>query len=135
MKSEPQGAVDSYAKPLSAGHAAICRLLQKEIDAALPSAASKIWHGSPVWFVGENPVVGYNATPKQVNLLFWSGQLFGDSGLKPAGKFKAAQIQFTEPSQIDAKTLRGWLRKSGEEIWDYQGHFKAQKALQKKAKT
>jgi hypothetical protein len=67
-----------------------------------------------------------------VNLLFWSGQLFGDSSLKAVGKFKAAQIQFTDASQIDPKALKRWLKKSSKEIWDYQGHFKAQKALKKK---
>lgn len=135
MKTEPQTDILRYSKKLPDGQAAICRLLQQEIHAGLPQAIPKIWHATPVWFIGENPVVGFKATPKYVNLLFWSGQSFDEPALKPIGKFKAAQVQFTETSQVDPKTLRKWLKKSGTQIWDYQGHFKAKKALQKKAKT
>jgi hypothetical protein len=134
MKSDAQKAVAGYAEKLLEGPAAICRRLHDAIDAGLPKAEAKIWHSMPVWFVGENPIVGFKATPKHVNLLFWSGQSFGEPGLKAVGKFKAAQIRFTEASQIDPKALRRWLKKASTEIWDYQGHFKAQKALQKKVK-
>jgi len=124
-----------YAKTQTAEHAAICHALRAEIDAVLPKAVSKIWHGSPVWFIGENPVVGYNVTSKQgVNLLFWNGQSFGEPALQAAGKFKAAQIQFTDVSQIDPKALRRWLKRASTDIWDYRGYFLSQKALQKKAK-
>jgi hypothetical protein len=75
---------------------------------------------SPVWFVGENPVVGYKASAKYVNLLFWNGQSFGDPALQPAGSFKAAQIKFTKVAEIDRKALRRWLKKAGTEIWDYR---------------
>jgi hypothetical protein len=129
MKAGSQ--ISSYAAELEKNQAAICRLLQSEIDNALPEAASKIWHSTPVWFMGENPVVGYKAGPKHVTLLFWSGQAFDDSALSPVGKFKAAQVRFTEVSEINLKTLRGWLKKSAKEIWDYQGHFKTQRALRK----
>lgn len=118
-----------------AAHAAICSALRAAMDAGLPKAASKIWHGSPVWFIGENPVAGYHVTSKRgVNLLFWNGQAFGESALKAAGRFRAAQIQFNEVSEIDPKALRRWLRKARTEIWDYRGYFLTQKALQKKAK-
>ena len=119
-ESHDADAIALYADSQTAAHAAICRMLHKEIRDALPGAASKIWHAFPVWFVGENPVVGYKATSKHVNLLFWSGQSFDEPDLKPAGKFKAAQIQFTDTSQIDAKPLRRWLKKAAENIWDYK---------------
>jgi hypothetical protein len=99
-----------------------CRVLQTEIDTVLTKATSKIWHAIPVWFVGENPVVGFGVTSKKgVNLLFWNGQSLEEPVLKAAGKFKAAQIQFTNASQIDAKALRRWLKKAGTDIWDYKG--------------
>ena len=124
-----------YATTETTEHAAICQALRAEIDAALPKATSKIWHAIPVWFIGENPVVGYNVTAKKgVNLLFWSGQSFNEPALKAAGKFKAAQIQFNEVSQIDPKALRRWLKRASKDIWDYRSHFATQKALQKKAK-
>jgi hypothetical protein len=99
---------------------AICLALQDQIDAALPKATSKIWHAMPVWFVGENPVVGFKAAAKQVTLLFWNGQSFDDSLLIPAGKFKAAQIKFQDVSDIDAKKVRQWLKQAGGLIWDFK---------------
>lgn len=133
--SDDADAIARYDKAQAAQHAAICKALHAEIDDALPKATSKIWHGSPVWFIGENPIVGYNVTSKRgVNLLFWSGQSFGDPALRPAGKFKAAQVQFTDASQIDPRTLRRWLKCAGTDIWDYHGHFVAQKALRAGAK-
>jgi hypothetical protein len=115
--------------------AAICAKLNEEINAALPAATSKIWHGSPVWFMGENPVVGYSVTSKHVNLLFWSGQLFGDQALQPAGKFKAAQTQFGDVSEINLKLLRSWLRKARTKIWDYAGILAEKRIAAKAAKT
>src|SRR5262245_500454 len=125
--------IDGYTKAQSPKDSAICRALRSEIDAALPKATSKIWHGSPVWFIGENPVVGYNVTPTHVNLLFWSGQSFDEPALKAAGKFAAAQTQFTDVSQIETTALRRWLKKASTDIFDYHGHFARQRALQKKA--
>jgi hypothetical protein len=138
-KIQPPGGTDEiarYAEAQSAEHAAICHALRTQIDAVLPKTTSKIWHGGPVWFVGENPVVGYNVTAKKgVNLLFWNGQSFGDAALKAAGTGgRAAQIQFTDAAQIDIKTLRGWLKRAGTDVFDSVGHFRAQRALRKKAK-
>lgn len=133
----PDGAdaIAHYAQTQTAEHTAICHALRAEIDAVLPKATAKIWHGSPVWFIGENPVVGYNVTSKQgVSLLFWNGQSFAEPALKAAGKFRAAQIQFTGVSEIDPKALRRWLKRARTDIWDSRSYFLAQKALQKKAK-
>ncbi|MCI0541519.1 MAG: DUF1801 domain-containing protein [Verrucomicrobiales bacterium] len=126
-------AIALYAKAQTAAHAAICAALRAQIDTVLAKASSKIWHGSPVWFIGENPVVGYNVTAnKGVSLLFWNGQSFGDSSLKALGKFKAAQISFTDASQIDLKALRRWLKNASTDVWDYRAWFLSQKARQKK---
>lgn len=113
--------IDRYAASALPGHDAVCRLLRAEIDRALPKAASRIWHAMPVWFVGENPVVGYKATARHVNLLFWNGQAFADGALKAAGKFRAAQVQYTDTAQVDLKALRRWLKLAATQVWDYQG--------------
>jgi hypothetical protein len=111
-----------YVKTQPAEYAAICHALRAEIDAVLTKATSKIWHAIPVWFIGENPVVGFSITSKKgVNLLFWNGQSFGEPDLKAAGKFKAAQVQFTDVSQIDLRALRRWLKKARTDSWDYKG--------------
>ena len=117
-KTEGADALARYAETQTAEHAAICHALRTEIDAVLPQAIAKIWHAIPVWFIGEDPVVGYHARPKHVTLLFWNGQSFGEPALKAAGKFSGAQMQFTDVSQIDLKALRRWLKKAGTDIWD-----------------
>lgn len=113
-------AITQYNLALTAELAAICDTLRKEIEATLPTSTCKIWYANPVWFIGADPIVGYNITAKKVvNLLFWSGQLFDEPALKVSGKFKAAQIQFKHESEIDVKALRGWLKKSATRIFDY----------------
>jgi hypothetical protein len=110
-----------YTTAQKLAYAEICRTLRKEIDSVLTRATSRIYYSMPVWFIKDNPVVGYNAKPNYVNLLFWNGQAFNEKDLIAAGKFKAAQIKFTKVSEIDPKSLRRWLRKSKTDIWDYKG--------------
>lgn len=124
-----------YATTQTAELAAICRALRTEIEAALPRSTGKIWHGSPVWFIGENPVVGYHVTAhKRVSLLFWNGQKFDEPALVALGKFHGAQTVFATAAEIDVKVLRRWLQRSATTIWDYRGFLLAQKALRRKAK-
>ena len=111
MTSDARNLIAAYARVQSPELRAICDKLQVEIDKTLPRATSKIWHGSPVWWIGENPVVGYNVRQMRVDLMFWSGQLFDDSRLKPLGKDKAAQVSFQDESDINLPELRRWLRK------------------------
>lgn len=102
----------------------ICDLLSQEIAKGLPQAESKVWHGSPVWFIDGNPVVGYAARKNDIQLLFWSGQSFDEPALEIEGTFKAAQKRYTETSQIDREDLRRWLKKSAEIQWDYKNIVK-----------
>jgi hypothetical protein len=111
-------AIAAYDKAQKPAQAAICASLRKSFDAALPKSTSKVWHGSPVWFIGENPVVGYTARPAGVAVLFWNGQEFDEPKLAPVGKFHAAQLQFAEVADIDAKLLDRLLRKAKADIWD-----------------
>jgi hypothetical protein len=111
----------SQAQPLE--FQTICERLRELIDAALPNATSKVWHGSPVWFIDENPVVGYNATAKSVNLLFWNGQAFGEPALKPVGKYRAARAVFSVAEEIEPKLIRRWLKKSKADVFDSKAFF------------
>jgi hypothetical protein len=116
------GSVAAYERAQKPGLAVVCRALRKEIEAALPKATARIYHSIPVWFIGENAVVGFNVTAKnKVNLLFWNGQALDEQDLKAVGKFKAAQIQFQDATEIDRKKLRQWLKKAGKDIWDFTG--------------
>lgn len=111
----------------------ICSLLRELIDTALPNASSKVWHGSPVWFLEENPVVGYSATAKAVTLLFWNGRAFGEADLEPTGKHRAAQAVFVEASEVDPKVVRRWLKKAASDIFDSRAFFKKLRNARSKA--
>jgi hypothetical protein len=111
--------IADYDSAQALAEASVCRKLRAEIERALPEATSKVWHGAPVWFVGDTPVVGYTVPAKGgVALLFWNGQAFGDPELKPMGKFTAAQILFENVTEIKLTPLRRWLKKAGTELWD-----------------
>ena len=103
---------------------AICDALKREIEKALPKAESKIWHGSPVWFLDGNPIVGYHKLKDGIRLLFWSGQSFKEEGLKPEGTFKAAEARFTDAKEIKPAALRRWLAASKKIQWDYKNIVK-----------
>jgi len=119
MASDPIGA---YARGQTPKHAEICRALRAVIESAAPKATARIWHAMPVWFVGENPIVGYKASAKYVNLLFWNGQAFDEPALTAAGKFRAAQIQYTDTADIDEKALRRWVKKAAKDVCDLRAY-------------
>jgi hypothetical protein len=104
---------------------AICNRLAELIDKYLPVATNKIWHKHPVWFLDENPTVGYSKQKAGVRLMFWSGADFEETGLVPGtGKFKDASAFFTDLSELDEKDLARWLSKSREIQWDYKNIYK-----------
>jgi hypothetical protein len=110
---------------------AICDALAERINANLPGAESKVWHGGPVWFLTGNPIVGYWVRKHDVQLLFWSGQSFGEMGLRPEGKFKAAEVRITDMGQVKASDLKRWLRKATIMQWDYRNIVKRRGVLEK----
>ena len=116
--------IAAYARAQPLAFRTTCDLLRELIDTALPKASSKVWHGSPVWFLGETPVVGYNATSKTVNLLFWNGQAFDEPDLKPVGKYRAAQAVFADAATIDPPVIRRWLKKARSDVFDSKAFFK-----------
>lgn len=113
-----------YNKAQSKEDRAICELLADVIDRGLPKAESKIWHGSPVWFLDGNPIVGYHKLKSCVRLLFWSGQSFEEEGLEPEGSFKAAEARYTDVAEVKTRDLRRWLKKAKEIQWDYKNIVK-----------
>ncbi len=108
----------------------ICNRLMDEIDNILTNAQSKIWHGSPVWFIEDNPVAGYSKLKSCVQLLFWSGASF-EEDLKPVGKFKAAEARYTDAAEININDLTRWLKKSIEIQWDYKNIVKNRGVLER----
>ncbi len=113
-------AVDDWHAALTGDAVAICATLRQLIDAALPDAESKVWHAHPVWFLAGNPIVGYSLRKSGINLMFWSGQSFTTPGLTPEGSFKAAEVRFTTPDQIDPDLVARWLEEARHIQWDYR---------------
>jgi hypothetical protein len=112
--------ISAYTRSCPGTRAKICGLLRKEIDRILTTAVSRIYYSIPVWLIDENPVVGYSASKDHVTLLFWSGQAFKTPGLAKEGKFKAAEIKYADPAEIDFKRLRNWLKESKRSIYNYR---------------
>jgi hypothetical protein len=110
----------------------ICNLLAKVISGCLPKAENKIWHAHPVWFLEGNPIVGYSKQKAGIRLMFWSGAGFDEEGLAVrGGKFKDASVFYNDVSEIKAKDLKRWLRKSKEIQWDYKNIVKRKGKLVK----
>ncbi|WP_374437767.1 DUF1801 domain-containing protein [Inhella sp.] len=99
----------------------LCESLALAIDAQLPGAENKVWHGHPVWFLAGNPIVGYSLQKPGIRLMFWSGADFDEPALNVLGaKFKDASVFFKAWSEVDPETLRRWLDKAARIQWDYK---------------
>ncbi len=123
--------IKDYNDSQSPTDKAICDLLAREIDLHMKEAENKIWHRHPVWFLNGNPIVGYHKLKDSVRLLFWSGQSFEEAGLEPEGKFKAAEVRYTDMTQVNTKDLARWLKKSRSIQWDYKNIVKRKGKLER----
>ena len=122
----------SYNEMLAKTDQQICNLLATEIDSALPDAENKIWHKHPVWFLKDNPIVGYSKQKAGIRLMFWSGADFEEEALNVRGvKFKDASIFYTDISQINTNDLQRWLQKSRDIQWDYKNIVKRKGILER----
>ncbi|MFY1046714.1 DUF1801 domain-containing protein [Chryseobacterium sp. GP-SGM7] len=103
----------------------ICSKLSYLIDENLVHAESKIWHAHPVWFLEENPIVGFSKQKKGIRLMFWSGKSFHEEQLNVEGeKFKDASIFYNNVNEINEADIQRWLKKSEEIQWDYKNIVK-----------
>lgn len=114
----------AYHKALGSSDRKLCELLAREIARTLPQAENKVWHGHPVWFLEGNPIVGYGKLKDCVRVLFWSGQSFQNAGLKPEGKFKAAEARYQSAAEVDKPLLGKWLQEAAQIQWDYKNIVK-----------
>jgi hypothetical protein len=117
--------IKAYNNKLSVGDKKICNLLATTIDGVLSEADSKIWHAHPVWFLDENPIVGYSKQKPGWRLMFWSGASFDEAQLNVLGKkFKDASIFYNSVDEINTKDIKRWLKKSRDIQWDYKNIVK-----------
>lgn len=124
--------IESYNRKQSPDDKAICDLLFKEINKHLKKSENKIWHGHPVWFIDNNPIVGYSKQKNGIRLMFWSGADFDEENLIPGtGKFKDASVFYNDTSEININDLKRWLKKSIEIQWDYKNIVKRKGKLER----
>jgi hypothetical protein len=98
----------------------------------LTHAECKIWHAHPVWFLNDNPVVGYSKQKKGIRLMFWSGADFEEEALNVRGeKFKDASIFYNAVSELNLKEVKRWLKKSKTKQWDYKNISKRKGRLER----
>jgi hypothetical protein len=126
-----QADIQAYNQAQTGDYRAVCELLYQQIQASLPHAECKVWHGSPVWFLEGNPVAGYAVLKNCVQLLFWSGQSFDEPKLKVEGKFKAAEARYTSPAEVNLDDVDRWLQKAEAIQWDYKNIVKRRGVLER----
>jgi hypothetical protein len=134
MNASNPDPIAGFARDLDPQLAGVCQSLRAIIDRELPAATSKLWHAIPVWFVGENAVVGYDSRKAGIMLMFWNGQRFETGGLEASGSFHVGQILYKDPAEIDEALMARWLKEAGTNIWDMVGERRAFIA-QRKAKN
>jgi hypothetical protein len=84
------------------------------IDAELPDATTKLYHGIPVWCVGDQPTVGIKPAKAHVSVLFFHGQQIPDATgkLVASGSFEMASVKLASPADLDENALRAWVREA-----------------------
>ena len=122
---------DDYNATQDEGHRLVCERLQEIIASSLESATSKIWHGHPVWFLDDNPIVGYSVQKAGVRLMFWSGRSFDEPLLSGTSRFQDASIFYNHAREIDEDQLKRWLEKSKTIQWDYKNIVKRKGHLER----
>lgn len=124
--------IKEYNEKLTEVDKEICEIISDLIDTEMADLESKIWHSHPVWFLNENPIVGYSKQKAGIRLMFWSGSDFGEEDLAIRGeKFKDASIFYNNVSSIDFKKIKIWLQKSRVIQWDYKNLVKRKGLLEK----
>ena len=109
-----------YSINFNADLRSVCEVLYEFINPKLCKNICKLYHGSPVWFIDDNPITGYSMKGNKISLLFWSGQSFIEEGLSSVGKFKAAEIVYSNINEINFDKLEKWVNESQKIMWNYK---------------
>ncbi|MFE9694942.1 DUF1801 domain-containing protein [Micromonospora sp. NPDC005806] len=91
--------------------------LRTVIDAALPEATGVMWHGHPVWGLGDRPgrtpICLVKAYPSYLTFGLWRGQDVDDeTGRLAAGARRMASVKLRTVDEIDPELFTGWLRRA-----------------------
>lgn len=123
--------IHSYNQAQVPTHREICEKLEGLLSTGISQATSKLWHGHPVWFIDDNPIVGYSVQKAGVRLMFWSGASFDEPLLIGTSKFKDASIFYNFSDEIDDDLIMIWLDKAQRIQWDYKNIVKRKGVLER----
>ena len=103
--------IDEYIAGLPADQVAIATTLRARLDAGLPGAEGRVWHGHPVWMRGDDPVAGFKAFPRWVTLLLWHGTEVTAStdALTASGDGSRWSLKIASPADLDEAAVDGWI--------------------------
>jgi hypothetical protein len=107
--------IDEYIGALDEGLKEAAAKARRVIDAGLPEAESRLWHGHPVWFMDGEPVALLKAYSKYVTFGLWKGQQITDpSGKLEAGSRQMASVKLASEQYVDEQLFTDWLRQARE---------------------
>ncbi|WP_026556329.1 DUF1801 domain-containing protein [Arthrobacter sp. 35W] len=103
--------VQTYAASLDGPLKAVAERLEALLDAGLPAAEGKLWHGHPVWMEDKEPIAGFKAFPRYVTLMVWQGQTLQDpsGALTPSGSAQMATVKLSSTADLDEDAVTAWL--------------------------
>ncbi|MEU8002470.1 DUF1801 domain-containing protein [Catellatospora sp. NPDC049111] len=109
--------ITDYLTGLDAALREVGEQARPVIDGALPDAGSAMWHGHPVWGLGENPgrrpICLLKAYTSYVTFGLWRGQEITDpSGRLEAGARQMASVKLRSAADIDPVLFADWLRQA-----------------------
>ena len=86
------------------------------LDGELPGVTTKVYHGIPVWCVGDEPTIGVKPAKAHLSVLFFRGQRIADATgtLVGSGSFEMASVKLASAADLDENSLRGWIRAAKE---------------------
>ncbi len=122
--------ITQYNQRQESPYRELCEQLEQLLSSGLPEATAKVWHGHPVWFLNDNPTVGYSARKAGVQLMFWSGRSFDEPELTGTSRFKDASIFYNSLDELDREKINSWLNKSKTIQWDYKNIVKRKGVLE-----
>ncbi|MFC3501233.1 DUF1801 domain-containing protein [Micromonospora sp. NPDC049366] len=106
--------IDDYLAQLDPPLREIGEKLRPVIDAALPDATAAMWHGHPVWGLGDKPgqrpVCLLKAYGRHVTFGLWRGQELDDpTGRLTPGARQMASVKLRTVADVDPALFTGWL--------------------------
>ncbi|GAB3845417.1 hypothetical protein GCM10029963_23690 [Micromonospora andamanensis] len=109
--------INDYLAGLDGSLRETAEALRPVIDGALTDAAGVMWHGHPVWGLGEapgrRPICLLKAYPSHLTFGLWRGQEITDrpDRLKPGAR-QMASVRLAAITDIDEPLFAAWLRQA-----------------------